>query len=365
MKDVSVILNKILARSFYRQNAGFFLFLFLVFFGVIAPSQQPAYHYALIRGILAAPGFFFLVCAAWLLYALKAARFVTQTIDSPESLFLHTLNELPIGRRYRLLLEVQLLLFLPVWMYSLVISAVAWYKGAWQIAILVQVYIVLICGAAAAWYLHRLMHPVSPASRLSTRPIRRHTPYWSILLRYLFSENKALLAGIKIFGCAMLYALLKEQGPGDYDIRMACLAYCLALFGHGMLLYRCRELEATRLLCYRALPVSVTGRFLHYCLFCLLLLLPEMLVLGWLMPFHIRVIDVLELLLSGYAVLLLLNSVLAVIPLGAGDFLKGCLVIFGIWYGCVLGGFLIAMSGFFFFTAAILFFRNYSRYEFR
>jgi hypothetical protein len=315
--------------------------------------------------MLAAPGFFLLVCAAWLFYALKTAHFVTRTIDSPENLFLHTLKELPTGRRYRLLLEVQALLFLPVWGYSLVITAVAWYKGAWQAAILVQVYIVLICGLAAGWYHHRLLHPASPGNRFSRQPVRRHTPYWSILLRYLFSENKALLAGIKIFGCAILYALLKEQGPGDHDIRMPYLAYSLALFGHGMLLYRCRELEAGRMLCYRALPVSVMGRFLHYCLFCLLLLIPEMLVLGWLMPFHIRVIDVSELLLSGYTVLLLLNSVLTVIPLRAGDFLKLCLVIFGIWYGCVLGGFLIAMSGFFFFTAAILFFQGYSRYEFR
>jgi hypothetical protein len=365
MKDVRFILNKTLIKSFYLQNAGFFLFLFLVFFGVIAPSQQPAYHYALIRGILAAPGFFLLVCLAWLLYALKAAGFVTRTIDAPENLFLHMLKGLSGRRCYRLLLAVQVLLFLPVWGYSLAISAVAWHQGAWPTAILVQVYIALICGAATAWYHHRLMHPVTPARRLTKRPLRRHTPYWSILLRYLFSENKALLAGIKIFGCAMLYALLKEQGPGDYDIRMACLAYSLALFGHGMLLYRCRELEATRLLCYRALPVSVTGRFGHYALFCLLLLLPEMLVLGWLAPFHILVIDALELLLSGYTVLLLLNSVLAVIPLRAGEFLKLCLVIFGIWYGCVLGGQLIAMSGFFFFTAAILFFRGYSRYEFR
>jgi hypothetical protein len=49
----------------------------------------------------------------------------------------------------------------------------------------------------------------------------------------------------------------------------------------------------------------------------------------------------------------------------AGNTLKLCLVIFGILYACVLGGFLIAMSGFFFFTAAILFFWGYYRYELR
>ena len=68
---------------------------------------------------------------------------------------------------------------------------------------------------------------------------------------------------------------------------------------------------------------------------------------------------------SGYSVLLLLNSFLLVIPLKTGDFLTLCLAIFGILYGCVLGAFLLEMTGLFFFTAALLFFKGYSRYEFR
>ena len=83
------------------------------------------------------------------------------------------------------------------------------------------------------------------------------------------------------------------------------------------------------------------------------------------MPVHIRSIDALELLIPGYSILLLLNSFLLVIPLKTGDFLTLCLVIFGILYGCVLGALLFAMTGLFFFTGAILFFKGYARYEYR
>jgi hypothetical protein len=50
-------------------------------------------------------------------------------------------------------------------------------------------------------------------------------------------------------------------------------------------------------------------------------------------------------------------------PIHVSNFLKLWLVLFGIWYGCVLGGFLIAMSGFFVGAAMILFFGGYYRYE--
>jgi hypothetical protein len=65
---MAVTLIKIFGKTFYRQQAGFFLFIFLVFFGVIAPSMQLAYHYALIRAMLEAPALMVIVWLAWFLY---------------------------------------------------------------------------------------------------------------------------------------------------------------------------------------------------------------------------------------------------------------------------------------------------------
>jgi hypothetical protein len=358
-------INKILVFDFYRQNSGFFLFVFVVFFGIIAPSQQPAYHYALIRGILAAPAFLVVVCLAWLLYARKAFRFVTRVINSREALFLYHLKSLPPGQCYWLMLKVQILIFLPVSAYALAIAAVAVCKGAWAPAILVPVYIVILCGQSAVGYTRRLEHPGAFRDILSRQRRYGHAPYWSMLLRFLVDDSMGLLIAVKVFGCLLLYFLLKQQTPDNYDLRMSYLAYSVALFGHGILLFRCRRLEETKLIFYRALPIPLWKRFGQYCLFYFLLLLPEILILGWLTPDPIRFIDTLELILAGYSVLALLNSFLFVIALKTVDFLKLCLVIFGILYGCVLGGFLIAMSGFFLFTAAILFFWGYYRYELR
>src|SRR5580692_2012302 len=350
------VINKTLVRSFYLQHAGFFLFLFVVFFGIVAPSQQPGYHYALIRGILEAPGFLALVAFAWLFYAGKVVQFVFRVLDSPEGLFLCRTSCLAPLRCYLLLLRVQHRMFLPVSGYAVIIAGVAIRRGEWVEAFALILFVAGICGAAARLYYQRLMYP----GVADGRGFRRMTgglpgvPYWSILLRFLAASSGWLLVGIKVFSCGLLYLLLRLQTPEDYDLRSVYFAYSMALFGHGILLLRCRMLEARRLLFYRALAVSFATRLGQYGLFCLLLLLPEMLVLGWMTPNPIRIIDVLELVVTGYSLLLLVNGCLLIIPLRVSDFLKLWLVLLGIWYCCVLGGSLIAMSGFFVGAAVIL-----------
>jgi hypothetical protein len=159
--------------------------------------------------------------------------------------------------------------------------------------------------------------------------------------------------------------LLRHQNPSDHDMRMALLVFSLAIFGHGPILHKCRHLNDTQLRCYRALPVPLVNRFAYIAIFCGLILLPEMLTLGWLTPYPIRVWDALSFLVSGYSLLLLLSCLSSAVHTSTGNFLKLCLVLFGILYGGVLGDFLITLSGLFLFIAAMLFFWRYWRYEAR
>src|SRR5258706_8393489 len=153
------VLNKIVVKSFYRQNAGFFLFLFVLFFGVVAPSQQLAYHRRLILGMLETKLFLGLVGLGWWLYGLKTVRFVWAVLDEPESAFLYPLAGLTADRLFGLCFGIQVLLLLPVWTYSLAVTGVAIQRHAYLTAVLVQLYMAVICIAGAAGYRYRLLHP--------------------------------------------------------------------------------------------------------------------------------------------------------------------------------------------------------------
>ena len=364
--DLRIILWKTLVRQYYRQNAGFFLFFFLIFFGVVAPSQQLAYHYALIRGILAAPLLLVLVLFLWMLYAVKCGQWITGLQQSPDHIFLHMLPLLGKIKVFRLLLEVQLMLFLPVIGYALAVAGVALHESAWMPAAVVSIFILLICLIAAGSYQYDLFHPgrlarMSFFKRAGKR--RRRTPYWSFLARSFLADHKALLAGIKLFGCGILYLLLRTQRPDEYDIRMPFLIFGMALFGHGVLIHQLRRMEEQRLLFYRGMPVALFSRWMQYGILYFLVLLPEMVTITWLTPDHIRVKDAFGFALAGYTTLLLLNSCLFIAALQKSDFLKLTFVLFGILYFGVLSDNLIFLSGLFLVSAGSLFFRGYCRWE--
>jgi hypothetical protein len=356
MKSTSAILNKIVVKTWYAEQAGNFFFVFLVFFGAVAPSMQLAYHYSLIRGMLEAPVLTALVALVWLGFARKVDRFVGRMLGSPEYLFLNKLLNLSPGRLYGHFLRIQLWLLFPIWGYAVAVAGVAWQRKMPGYAVGVAVYVLLLILLGAAGYMYRLTHPREHTST-AHRGADRFIPYWSILLRFVITENKGLLIGIKLFSCATLFAMLRTQTPEDYDLRLAYFVFSMALFGHGLLLYRCRELESTRGLWYRNLPVPRLHRFIQIAIFCGLLLLPDVLILAWLTPDPIKIGDSGSFIFSGYSVVLLLYTSAATVAMG--DYLKLCLVLFGILYACVLGDLLIGMSGLFLVTAWLLFWRGY------
>jgi len=364
MNQPRSILWKALIWQFYTQNAGFFLFFFLFFFGIVAPSQQLAYHYAIILGILHTPALLVLVLFCWLLYAIKCIRWIISVQQSPDHVFLGVLPLVGRIRAFRLLLEVQIVFFLPVLLYALAVIAIAFIQVAWVVASLIGCFIVWVCLISAALYWYELFYP----GRLIRMPLlhrratrKEYIPYWSFLVRGLLAQHKTLLAGIKLFGCGILYLLLKIQTPDDYDIRMPFLVFSIALLGHGVLIYETRGMEEERLLFYRSMPVPLFKRLLQYMIFYLLVFLPEIITIGWLMPDHIRIKDALGFVLAGYSTLLLLNSWLFIVSLQRSDFIKLSLGVFGILYFGVLSGGLILLSGLFLLTAGSLFFGGYCR----
>lgn len=339
---MSRVWNKILVTAFYREHAGFFFFIFLVFFGVVQPSAQLYFHYALIRGILETPALLGLVVLAWGLYGVRVRRFILQTVGDPDALFLYKANALPPRLTIAHCVKTAAALLGPVIGYAGIIIVAAVVRDAPGKAIEVLGYVILLV-AAVAWEMRRrLMYPGAasdtrkPMTKIRKPVWRLRVGYGSILLRFLLAENKGITAAVKLFSCAMLYLLLRLQTPDDYDLRMPFLAYSLALFGHGILLHRCRVLETTRLLSYRSLPVKKLRRETQYALFCLGLLLPEIIVLGWLTPQPIRLVDALAFAGLGYVILVLLYGILRAWALKPVEYLKICLVLFGILYALVM-----------------------------
>ena len=149
-----------------------------------------------------------------------------------------------------------------------------------------------------------------------------------------------MLAGIKIFSCGMIFFTCKALTTVNYDARMTSLLFGLAIFGHSVLIYRWRGLEEQLMRFYRGLPVSMTARLYQYAILYAVLLIPEIVTFGIVSPAYMHGNDAIQLVTAGYAFLLLQCSLLFMSPIPIREFLKITLLLFGVLYFAVMGGWL-------------------------
>src|SRR5690349_21756816 len=109
-----LFLNKLFVRTFYKTNAGFFLFFFFVFFGAVPGGTLPKYHYDIMQGILGSVVTLGVVLFCWTFYHIKCAGFVLKMVNSQEGSLLYNIQAVKKTTQWLHCLFVYLLLYLPV-----------------------------------------------------------------------------------------------------------------------------------------------------------------------------------------------------------------------------------------------------------
>jgi hypothetical protein len=328
------ILFKTLIKPFYKQNASFFIFILVVMIGVVGEldgSDMLDYHYALILGMLNNFVIFILILLVWFLYAIKCVRFVTTSIQKKENSFLTVLTGFETRKNYSQLFFAQLFIYLPVFLYSLIISIIAFHNKMFLDGIAVFVFNLTICIVSARWYLYVLKNQGKNFKAFLDKLFNLNVGkknYGTILFRYIFSQQKIILFGLKLYDCAVLYLIIRNSSKETYDIRLPFILYSFGLFGHGILIYLVREFEEKKLSFWRNLPISLVNRFAQYCLLYGIILIPEVAIIILLTPKFLHLIDALTISVCSYSILLLLNSLTFFTHESIKDFLKISLAIF-------------------------------------
>jgi hypothetical protein len=368
MSNIQTILIWSFVRPFYRQHAGFFTFLFLILFGAVGVVDGAGifdFHYSLILGMLKNPFIFLLIMFLWLLYAKKCEQFVINTLRRPEFSFLQMLSLLKIRKLFRMLVIVQLLLFLPIIVYAMIICVAGYYQHAFGACVIILTYLTSILMLGARWYLYHIQNPafivVLKTPKLQVRSVE--PAYWTFFYRFISRNKKLLFAGIKIFSCSILFGMLVNQTGTDYEWNMIILFFSIGILGHGLLIHQIRELEETRLTFYRAVPVSLLKRFYQYAIFYFILLLPEITTIATLTPRHLTYADALLLIFFSYSLLLFLHSLLFIQFFPMKDYLKITLLLFLIIYSCLLTGTFLWLCIFILLSSMFIFIGCYYQYE--
>lgn len=331
-KTVIKILQNVFVVQFYKANTGFFLFCFVVLYGVVAPGMLISYHLSLIQGMIQSFSFLGFVIVFWLLYTVKCIDYTDKQLNDPRQLFLFSLHTLSNQQQFFYLLYVHTLIYLPVWGYASIVAMIAAKQGFYGSMFIVIISNISMMAGATYLYRIRLQKREFIFSKLilTTRVIFKKylfmLPVWFILKR-----RKQMLLITKIFSLLILYAFTNLYEPEQYDIRPLLLIMLMISMAHCTIILQIRQFEEVYVSFHRNLPIPIPIRFFLLILMFFILLLPELIFVWKAFPVHFLAFDYGQIVFLPISVILFFYSILLMNDIDSVGFLR---IVFGI--GAVL-----------------------------
>jgi hypothetical protein len=266
-------LVKLFVASFYTANTGFFLFFFFIFFGTVNGGTLLSYHASLLTSILGSWQIMGGVFLFWALYEVKCLLFIFRVANSEEGHFVYNIQALPSRSQLLVYAGLQVLLYIPILVYSLVAIGFGLQKGYIFSALVIGAFQLLLVVTSSYIIYKRMNNWLKPRPK---HPLTIALPktFVSYLLHHFSTERKLLLAGLKIFSVLLLYIVLVwNAGKGDNDSFL--LFYLLILLSHFIIPFLSVQFFEKELSFSRNMPVKRTQYVLAYLITYTLLLLPE------------------------------------------------------------------------------------------
>jgi hypothetical protein len=351
-KTVVKILQNVFVIQFYKANTGFFLFCFVVLYGVVAPGMLISYHLSLIQGMIQSFSFLGFVILFWLLYTIKCIDYTVKQLNDPRQLFLFSLHTLSNQQQFFYLLYVHTLIYLPVWGYASIVAMIAAKQGFYGSMFVVIVSNISMMAGATYLYRIRLQRREFIFSKLmlTTRIIfKKHLfmlPVW-----FMLNQRKQMLLITKIFSFLILYAFINLYEPEQYDIRPLLLIMLMIAMAHCTIVLQIRQFEEVFLSFNRNLPISIPKRFVLIMLMFFILLLPELVFVWRAFPIHFIATDYPQILLLPVSIIVFFYSILLMRDIDSDSYFRivfgiGAILFFIILYnpGILLSSFLTGIS---------------------
>lgn len=276
MQALSNILHKAFVVTYYRKNAGFFLFLLYILFGM---EQKPIlFHRELIQSIVTGKNEMLVTLIIFLLYHLKCLYFILRKMRSGQYQFIAEMQSYQPLQQAVALAAAYILLAAPFSLYCVCIIAVAIKSGlilSAAIAALFQLSVHTIC--IFIWY-RAIQKGFTRRQRTAWSrklPVVKKTMFW-LPLCYSLGDGQWRLVVVKFFSLLLL-SIVCVWNRNDYTFSDFLLFFQLSIAAHAALVLDYVEFLETKFFVRRNLPVPVWKIFLSYLLCYLIIALPEIL----------------------------------------------------------------------------------------
>ena len=367
MNTMLKLLGKIFIVPFYTINAGFFLFAFILIFGIVFPPQLILLHRSLINGIIHSNVFTLAVLLLWLMYNLKCIFFCLRIIDREEDTILFNLQVMSPATQWILFFMCHVILYLPVLIYSCFVVAASISNAFLVYALALILFQLSMCAIAVYLYYYRINFKwktgLLNGRGLSVLPLFTLKKKLSLyLVYYTFQSRKILFFILKCTSLFLLNIILASN-KDQFLIREFILVFMIVILIHSLLVYYYVGFMERSLSFSRNLPISRMQRFLLFLFAYSLMLLPEFF---FIITNGSRLISVQAIVLFyGIAVaeLLLFTSALYLIRMKMKPYLQMIFCIYLLFSILTLSGYYIGILLSNLALALIIFYSKFYKYE--
>jgi len=309
MKTTLSILQKVIVNHFYKLNAGLFMFLFYVLFGL--PQNVGGFHIAVATLIVQSQFSLLIVFASWFLYNMKCIDYITKQLKAPQQQFLTCILHRGRKESYWYLSFVQFVVYLPVTAYAIFLTVIAFQRELYLVIAELSGFVLLMLLTAPLLYLKILERNFSELRfRLLNSSLSIPKTLSTIPLAYIWNNRKQMLFITKLFSLLLLFLFIKTFEPDHYDIRPVLFCFLLSAISNCTIVFEIRNFENDYLQLSKNFPFSRLRRFIQAVVMYVLLLLPELIFVWKAWPVFFHSADYLQLALSAISLLLLLHTIL-------------------------------------------------------
>ncbi len=279
MRKIFNTVFRLLVVRFYKLNAGFFLLLFVLLFGVVSPPIIISYHLALINGIIQVPVFMIIVMVIWFFYNLKCIFFCLRTVETDTSNLLFNFQAIDTWKQVLLLFSSHFLLYFPIFAYVLFILNIAVQQGNTSAVISLLIFHSSMYILAIYVYYRKLNFPfrewalANQLSKITRFSIRKSVYFY--LFYYTIDSLKLGFFVLKVVSLLLLGVILVVNQK-EFQVRNFIIFFLLIILTHAIIVYNYVGFIEKKMSFIKNLPLSVWKYLNIYAIIYCLILLPEL-----------------------------------------------------------------------------------------
>ncbi len=303
---IANIVNKVLVTQFYKQHTIVLAIVYMVMFGSVPGHLLWNYHTSLIHSILPNIILISFVFLLWIIYSIKLLYFLVHQIKQHS--LIQQISLLPTQRQYLIVMRIVFICLIPISSYACFIMIYGLKNGFLLSALAIIIFQIVVHFCICFLLFKNIQNQEAALPYLPSFSIKSKKKYAiQFYIKFLLNKQALQFSLIKLISIITITACFYSHKAID-EIRFSTFFYGMIICMHFKLVRQFILWQFSKM--HWSLPIKTFTICIQVLLFCIVLLLPEIIYLLKATPLHLTNYNCLSLILYSIGGLAIFYAIL-------------------------------------------------------